>query len=241
VGWRRVGERIAAGATVYAAQLILDDEHGFESKACSAATSFGLYFRPHDANAPRVGLVFRPKTDWRPETSAGGDLLVRKPSVLSGGVSWDYKVGDSTRLVTTLQQDLVLYSGITAPPGVPSPHNDFDYRAGLELWIPWGCTSGCGDLLQLRLGVINRAPVPFAPGALFSVDVNQGPKRRTYMAGGLSIALPKLGFGRFALESRGRFRADVGYDHETETWLFGLSFRYPQAYRGDLQHQRRPR
>jgi hypothetical protein len=241
VGWRPDGQRIAAGASFYAAQLSARDASDVQFKDWSGVWCFGLYFRPHDANAPRVGLVFRPSVDWRPEDETGRGLLIRKPSVLSGGVSWDYKAGDSTRLLTTLQQDLLLYTGITTRPGIPAAHDDFEYRAGVELWVPWGCTSGCGDLLQLRVAVINRAPVPFAPDARLLVETRQGPKRKTYMAGGLSYALPKLGIGKFAFESRGRFRADVGYDHETRAWVLGLSFRYPQSFRGDLQHQRRPR
>ena len=59
-----------------------------------------------------------------------------------------------------------------------------------------------GAAAELEVGdavvepVINRAPVPFA-GAAFPVEVGQGPKRRSWMAFGASVAVPKLKLGSF--------------------------------------------
>jgi hypothetical protein len=201
---------------------------------------FGAFFRPDEANTPRMGITFRPATDWRLGTADGGNVLVRKPGVVSAGASWSYGLLENTRMLMTLQSDLVLYSGITPPAEGSPPHDDLDLRFGLEAWIPWGCITGCGDLVQLRLAVVSRAPVPFVPGLGVDERTSQGPERKRYLSGGVSVGLQRIWLGRM-FESRGRFRLDLGYDHETRAWLFGLAFRYPQAFRGELQHHRRPR
>jgi len=148
--------------------------------------------------------------------------------VLSTGVSWHYDLIRNARMTFSLQQDFVRYSELNGllPGGTGRIHDDRDFRAGVEVSMPFGCASGCGTMLQLRGGLVNRAPVPFDALDPTLVVGNQGTRRPTSWFAGASFAPSKP----FA----GKARLDLGYNWEKKSVLFGVGLRYPESYRADL-------
>ena len=226
---------ISVGASLGPAWLTMRPSDELEGEDLDLLWRVGLFFDPESAVAPRVGVSFRPRTTFRLQEGAG-TVRVRTPGLVSAGASWAYDFLERSRLVTTFQQDYVLYSDLTPPPGFAAPRDDWDFRLGFELWLPVGrCVSGCGGLVQLRAALVNRAPFPYAATGDVPDPAGQGPGRTTDFAFGASLALPKswAGFGKF--------RLDLGYDGRSETWAAGLAFRFPEAFRADLRKRRRPK
>jgi hypothetical protein len=191
-----------------------------------------------------VGISFAPSTTWTldrdPLEPGSGPPLstrIKTPGRVSAGASWSYDFLESSRLLTTYQQDYVLYSDLVPPVGIDSPHDDWDFSLGAELSLPFGgCALGCGGMVQLRAGVSSRAPIPYAVERIDAVGASgQGPSRTTDWSAGASVALAKIGNRGVG---GGKLRLDAGFDHRTETWMLGVSFRFPEAYRADLRRKR---
>jgi hypothetical protein len=237
-------EWVSVGAGFEGSWLALSPSDSLQGSDFAARFRVGVFFDPEARAAPRVGLSLRPSTTWTLTEAEAGEVptgpaavRIKTPGVLSGGVSWAYDFFESWRLLTTYQQDLVMYSDLEPPSGMDRPRDDWDFRLGLELSIPFGdCLSGCGSMVQIRGGVTNRAPVPYALDRRPERTAGHGPGRSADWAAGASVALPKLwkpGLGG------GRFRLDAGWQFRTDTWLLGLSYRFPEAYRADLRRRKR--
>lgn len=185
--------------------------------------SAGLYVQPDNPDGTRLGLSYRKGTNEGFTDDPLDPVRVQRPDIFSFGVAWRYAWLKNTRLILALQPDLVRY-----PKALGVGRNEFDLRAGIEAWFPFGrCVSGCGGLVQVRAGVVSRSAIPtISPRGGGSYDPGQ---RSTGVAVGASLA-PEVGGGKF--------KADVSYSWESHGWLAGLSYRFPTAFRGDLQHHR---
>lgn len=226
---------ISVGASVGPAWLTMRPSDQLRGTDLELLWRVGLFFDPESATAPRVGVSFRPRSTFKLSDGAG-TVRIKTPGLVSAGASWAYDFLERSRLVTSYQQDYVLYSDLTPPSGLATPRDDWDFRLGFELWIPVGrCVAGCGGLVQLRAAVVNRAPFPYAVTGDTTDATGQGPGRSTDIACGASVALPTSWAGY------GKFRLDLGYDGRSETWSAGLAFRFPEAFRADLRKRRRPR
>jgi len=233
----RAERRFFLGASVGFSRLtLLDDGASGDSVHDRAPRlTVGIFVRPDGSLPPRVGLTYRRRIDWSKSDASpasSGGLEVRQPSVLSAGVSWHYDLITNARLTFSLQQDFVRYSelnGLATLLGQAGRiRDDFDVRAGMELTHPFRCVSGCGALVQFRVGLVSRGALPFRE----PVDVpdlqGQGAARRTSWFGGLSLALPS----RWALA--GKLKLDAAYSAERQTFVVGFGLRYPESYRADL-------
>lgn len=191
----------------------------------------GLLFKPVNPASPRLGISYRQRTDW--ELRRGfGPVRIRTPAVLSAGASWFYDPVRALRVALTIQPDFVRYSQLTAgATGDARARDDVDLRFGLEASVPLQCWTGCGSLVQVRLGFVNGAPLPYQPREPRRGDATgQGPGRETSVSFGAAIALRRVGAGRYKLE--------FGRDGRTGTWLLGLGWRYPQSFRGEIESRR---
>jgi hypothetical protein len=117
--------------------------------------------------------------------------------------------------------------------------NELDVRAAMEVSFPRGdCVSGCGGMWQLRAGLVSRSAIPTLVPTL---DDGYDPGRRsTVLAAGGSFTDERL--------LSGKIKLDVGYTRSCDsqgehcnTLVAGISYRFPTAFRGDLQHHRVPR
>jgi hypothetical protein len=194
--------------------------------------SAGILFRPDEAKAPSLGLAYRHRLEVEATSVPHGPvgpteiITIKTPRVFSAGVSWYYDFR-STRALFTYQQDLVRFSEFPGSHGERGPDDDFDFRLGTELTFPLrrhDCHSGCGNMVQLRGAIVSRAPLPIneiGPSA----RAQREDRRKTTGAAGFSVAPPRLLTGRLKFEG--------SYANWSETYLLGISFRYPRAFRGD--------
>jgi hypothetical protein len=188
----------------------------------------GLLFRPLNPWSPRIGLSYRHELQWEaPRTDAPGSHHIGAPSVASVGVSWYYEPARRARLLFTLQPDYIFYSQLSdGAPDAERARNEIDFRSGVELTRPFGCWTGCGSMFQLRLAVVNSAPVPFvARRATVGEAVGQGPERRWTLAVGATLGIEK---------GHGRFKIEMAWDERSKTVYFGLGWRFPQAFRAGI-------
>lgn len=187
----------------------------------------GLYVRPDTPEAPHVGVTYARRVRWNRATGPS-TLDVRLPTTIAIGVSWHYDIIRNARLTFGLQEDFRRYeelNGIVALPEGERIHDEHDLRAGVEASIPFDCTSGCGTLLQVRAGIVNRGPVPLRDGSS-AASSGQGPARRNSWFLGASFA------PRWPLA--GKMKVDGAYNRDRRSFVFSLAFRYPEAYRADL-------
>src|SRR6266446_169039 len=236
--------RFGFGAGCQWSRFSLREREVTSPKESGRSCLLGFFLQPDNPDAVRLGIVYRHNRAVEFTTGAGPTGAVshtrtRLPDVFGAGISWRYDMLKNTRLVTSLQPELVRYSVLRAGLGnvgrVRDLHDDLDLRMAVEASFPFGsCVTGCGSMWQLRTAVVSRAPVPFAStldldpsGEVPSV---QSPKRTTSWSVGLSLALETL-FG-------GNLRLDAGYRHADRTLIGGIALRYPEAYRSDLQHHR---
>jgi hypothetical protein len=177
--------------------------------------------------SPRIGISYRHRVDWHVKGPAASRRL-RAPSVVSAGVSWYYDPERRLRLLFTLQPDLVLHSQLTPGKGGPeAARKDVDLRSGLEMTFPFGCWTGCGSMVQVRLGVTNSAPLPFAARSIARGEgVGQGAGRTTSWSAGLAVALRQIFHGRLKFEA--------AWDDRTDTLAFGVGYRFPEAFRAEI-------
>ena len=213
---------------------------GFGEAQHEWSTSFvgGIYFRPLNPEAPRLGLTYRHKADWRlgdrsTNLSPPGPYLVRTPAVVSAGVSWHYEVLKISQATLSLHPDWVLYSQLTAGPPTPQrTRDDLDLRCGLEISLPSQCWTGCGSMTQVRIGIANLSPRPFAAArSTRGSEAGQGLSRETHLSIGAALALRAIGHGRF--------KAEAAYDWATRTLAFGLGWRYPESFRAEIENHHR--
>ena len=192
----------------------------------------GAFFRPDNPDGASFGVTYRHRAEWTPHAgpSATASLedRIQTPSVFSAGVSWHYDLFQSSRVLFTVQPDVIRYSDLG---GSPRPHYDLDLRGGIELSRGFDCLTGCGSMVQARVGLLNRAPVPYASGAGGALAAGQGPGRATSWTLGGSLAHRVMMSGRLKLE--------LAYRRDTQTFIFGVGYRYNEAYRADVQDHRR--
>jgi hypothetical protein len=189
----------------------------------------GLLFRPEHREVPRLGLRYVGLSEW---TLADG-RRVRRPPVVSTGISWHYRALHISDILVSFQSDWVRYSALTKEaPEDRRARNDLDVRLGLELSFPFQCFTGCGSLIQVRAGIHNAAPRPFDLGSKPSPEaVGQGPARGNTWAVGAALALRSI--------LQGRLKAEVSYERSARALGFGLGFRFPEAYRAEIEDQTR--
>lgn len=221
--------RLAVGGTVRVWRL-----YGFPANPASKLPSLGrddgmgwnagFIFFPGGPEAARLGVTFHSGSDWEMAFPLGR-RLVHAPSVVTAGVSWRYDILRDTRVVFTTQSDIVRYSHVSGVPATADAHDDVNVGAGVEISRPFGhCFIGCGGLIQVRGGIASRARQP--GGVLLE-------GRRTVWTVGGAVAFPS------ARLFTGKLRVEMAYRNETDAFMFGLGFRYPSSYRGDLED--RPR
>jgi hypothetical protein len=234
---------ISIGAGLEGSWLAVRPPDTLEGSDFALRYRYGLFFDPEARAAPRVGVTYVPATTWTLEHRAEDPGVppvarITAPGKISAGASWAYDFLETSRLLTTYQQDYVLYSDLLPPSGVARAHDDWDFRLGFELSLPFGdCSAGCGGMVQLRAALTNRAPIPYSLERIEAQSVTGlAPSRTTEWAAGASVALARIGNKGVG---GGKIRLDAGYEHRTRTWLLGASFRFPEAYRGDLRRKRR--
>lgn len=218
--------RVALGALVEWQKLRLIEGDRKTDGRGWLGYSFGIFIQPDEADGTRFGIAYRKGAD---ETftleGPARTVRVRRPDVFSFGAAWRYGWVKNRRIVATLQPELVRYPDVV--PG--AERNDLDLRAGLEAWFPFGpCVSGCGGLVQVRGGIISRSAIP-----TLSASTGRGydPGRRsTSWTAGASVAP--------AWPLKGKLKLDGAYSREHRVWVVGLAYRFPTAFRGDLQHHR---
>ncbi|HEY8151882.1 MAG TPA: hypothetical protein VIK51_23445 [Vicinamibacteria bacterium] len=223
--------RVALGGLVQVDTLRLLGDNGQSRRDSWINWSLGAFVQPDWADGTRVGVAFRHGTN---RTFAGDDAgtlddpgisrSVRRPDILSFGVAWRYAWLKNTRIVVSIQPELVRYPKVLSG----ATGNELDLRTGAEAWFPFGhCVSGCGGMWQLRAGLISRSAIPASlPLRTSGRDPS---KRTTSWTAGFSLA-PELGGGKFKL--------DLAYSDESETFVCGIAYRFPNAFRGDLEHHR---
>ncbi len=189
----------------------------------------GLLFRPGNRETPRLGLRYVARSDW---TLPDG-RRVRMPPVASTGVSWHYEVLGISDLLVSFQTDWVRYSDLTREAiEARRARDDLDIRLGLELSFPFQCFTGCGSLIQVRGGIHNAAPLPFDSRTRRSSEVvGQGPARSNRWAVGAALSLRSI--------LQGRLKAEVTYDRSFRAFGFGLGWRFPEAYRAEIEDRTR--
>jgi long-subunit fatty acid transport protein len=198
----------------------LKPQHGAESSTAASVTA-GFLFRPLNAWSPRIGLSYRHPLKWQGPGDGGvGSYNIRSPEVWSAGASWHYEPW-GWHILFTVQPEYVWYSKL--PSGVEGIQDGFEFRAGTEITKPLGCWTGCGDMLQLRVATIYAGPSPFA--SLPRVAPENADRRWTLAAG----AAWGIG-GRL----HGRLKLEVAWDQRSDSFAFGVGFRFPQAFRGGI-------
>jgi hypothetical protein len=189
----------------------------------------GVTFRPDNREAPRIGLRYSAQSEW---TLADGRHAMRPP-VASAGTSWHYRVLRISDILLSLQSDWVRYSKLTSEAqGAFRARDDLDLRMGLEASFPFECFTGCGTMIQLRAGLHNAAPRPFDLRRPRTPDaVGQGPARETRWAVGAALALGSV--------LQGRLKAEVTYERSARAFGIGVGWRFPEAYRAEIEDQTR--
>jgi len=189
----------------------------------------GVLFRPEQREVPRLGLRYVAQSEW----ALADGRLVRRPPVFSTGISWHYRALHISDILVSFQSDWVHYSALTKEaPEDRRARNDLDVRLGLELSFPFQCFTGCGSLIQVRAGIRNAAPHPFDLGSKPSPEaVGQGPARGNTWAMGAALALRSV--------MQGRLKAEVSYERSARALGFGLGWRFPEAYRAEIEDQTR--
>jgi hypothetical protein len=221
--------RYSFGAGCQWRRLSLHESGQGSEKQWGTTCLLGFFLQPDDPGGARLGIVYRQTgdVDFEQVGAPPHPTRLRQPDVVAAGASWRYDLWRNSRLVMSVQPELVLYNQLSAPGR--DLHDDLDLRFGAEFSRPFGCVLGCGTMAQLRASILSRAPVPFA--SLVGVDGSggvQSPQRRNTWAAGASFAHEAL-FG-------GNLRLDVAYRDEDRTWIAGIAIRYPEAFRADLQH-----
>ena len=185
----------------------------------------GLLFRPENREVPRLGVRYVAQSDW---TLADG-RRVRRPPIASTGISWHYRALRISDILVSFQTDWVRYSKLTAEaPQALQARDDLDVRLGLEVSFPFSCYTGCGSILQIRAGIHNSAPRPFDLGREHTgPDLGQGPARSNRWAAGAALALRSV--------LQGRLKAEFTYDRSVNAFGFGLGWRFPEAYRAEIE------
>ena len=223
--------RVGLGGLLQVDTLRLLGERGLSRRDSWVNWSVGAFIQPDNPDGTRFGVAYRHGTNRTFAGDEAGTLddpemsrRVRRPDVLSFGVAWRYAWLENTRIVVSVQPELVRYPKVL--PGATG--NELDLRAGAEAWFPFGhCVSGCGGMWQLRAGLISRSSIP---ASLRPATSDYDPRKRsTSWTAGFSFA-PELGGGKFKL--------DLAYSDESDTFVGGISYRFPNAFRGDLQHHR---
>jgi hypothetical protein len=212
--------RVSAGATFLWQQLKLP---GTAAKDGAPGFAAGILYRPPQADSPRLALRYTHRTTW--QLGEAGAVSVRSPSVLSAGAAWRYDSPTFIRRVTlSVQPDYVRYSELGAGDAQgTTPRDEIDLRAGIELSLPFGCWTGCGSMVQLRAGLVNASDA--APLAPLARDGSQR-GRETLWALGASLALRRF---------HGRVKLDVAYERRLRTFMAGVGWRFPAAYRSDIE------
>jgi hypothetical protein len=241
VAWTPLDRRFSFGATGEVAHLrLLGDTGGKSERQHWVNASVGFFVQPDGLDGTRLGIAYRFGVDRTIDAAAGAlgegedaaTYRVRRPDVLSVGASWRYAWLRNAQVTFTAQSDVVLYDkALDAAEG-----NELDVRTGVEVAIPRGsCVSGCGGLWQVRVGLVSRAGVPtLAPAAVGGYD--PGRRGAAFAAGG-SFADEKLFSGKLKLDL-GYARACDSRSRHCHTWMGGVSFRFPSAFRGDLRQHR---
>jgi hypothetical protein len=244
LAWTPLDRRLSVGAMAEAAHLSLVDEAGRKSERQTwVNASFGLFVQPDGRDGTRLGVAYRIGVDRTFDVAAGelggldtaASYRVRRPDVVSFGASWRYGWLRNTHVTFTVQPELVLYGKVVGS----NAGNDLDVRAGIELAFPRGeCVSGCGGLWQLRAGLVSRSAIPTLVPT-FADGYDPGRRSTTFVAGG-SFADERLFSGKIKLDV-GYSRACDSLGQHCNTWMTGIAFRFPSAFRGDLQHHRSQR
>ena len=216
--------RFSGGATVEWRRLSYsgDDVSGDDS---DWSWSAGLLFRPENREVPRLGVRYSARSEW----ALGDARLVRMPSVLSTGISWHYGVLRLSDLLVSFQTDWVHYADLTRDSTQGrQARNDLDVRLGLELSFPFECFTGCGSMFQIRGGIHNAAPLPFDVRARTPAeDLGQGPPRSNRWAVGAALSLRSV--------LQGRLKAELTYDRSSRSLGVGFGWRFPEAYRAEIE------
>lgn len=241
IAWTPLDRRFSFGATGEVAHLrLLGGTGGKSERQHWVNASVGFFVQPDGLDGTRLGIAYRFGVDRTIDAAAGtfgegedaATYRVRRPDVLSVGASWRYAWLRNAQVTFTAQSDVVFYDkALDAADG-----NELDVRTGVEVAFPHGsCVSGCGGLWQVRLGLVSRAGVPtLAPGSAGGYDPG---RRGASLVAGVSFADEKL--------FSGKLKFDVGYSRGCDsraqrcnTFMGGVSFRFPSAFRGDLRQHR---
>jgi len=241
VAWTPFDRRLSVGAMAEAAHLRLVDDAGSKSQRQTwVNASFGVFVQPDGLDGTRLGVAYRLGTDRTFDVAAGelresdtdATYRVRRPDVLSFGASWRYGWLKNTHVTFNVQPEVVLYGKVLGSTG----GNELDVRTSVEISFPRGeCVSGCGGLWQVRAGLVSRSGIP-SQVPTFSDGYDPG-RRSTTLVAGASFADERL--------LSGKLKVDVGYSRACDsksqhcsTWMTGISYRFPSAFRGDLRHHR---
>jgi hypothetical protein len=218
--------RVSAGVTFLWQELSLPGLSGVSDGAPSWIA--GFLYRPPQRYSPRLGLRYRWGTTWH----VGSDDLsgqVQSPPVASAGAAWRYDSHTIVRRLTlSLQSDWVRYSALTpVNPDLSGARDEIDLRVGLEASLPFGCWTGCGRMIQLRVGLLSAGPSPTLDQVeTTALQLGQGPGRGNHLTAGASVALRRF---------HGRIKLDLAYDGRTSTFAVGLGWRFPTAFRADIE------
>jgi hypothetical protein len=244
LAWTPLDRRLSVGASAEVAHLrIVDGSDGKSARQHWVNASFGIYVQPDGPDGTRLGVAYRIGADRTfgveagtfGAAAAGAQYRVRRPDVLSVGASWRYGWLRNTHVTFTVQPDVVLYGKVLGS----EAGNELDVRAAMEVSLPRGdCVSGCGGMWQLRAGLVSRSAIPTLVPTLG--DGYDPGRRSTVLVAGGSFTDERL--------LSGKIRFDVGYTRSCDsqgehcnTVVAGISYRFPTAFRGDLQHHRVPR
>jgi hypothetical protein len=243
LAWTPLDRRLSIGASAELAHLRIVGSDGESARQSWVNASFGMYVQPDGPDGTRLGVAYRIGADRTfgvaastlREGAADTRYRVRRPDVLSIGASWRYGWLRNTHVTFTVQPDVVFYGKVLGS----EAGNELDVRAAMEVSFPRGdCVSGCGGMWQLRAGLVSRSAIPTLVPTL---DDGYDPGRRsTVLAAGGSFTDERL--------LSGKIKLDVGYTRSCDsqgehcnTLVAGISYRFPTAFRGDLQHHRVPR
>jgi hypothetical protein len=121
---------ISLGAGIETTWLTVRPEGPLEGTDFALRGRLGLFFDPEARAAPRVGITFAPSTTWtlerdplEPDSGPPLRARIKTPGRVSAGASWPYDFLETSRLLTTYQQDYVLYSDLVPPVGIDSAHD----------------------------------------------------------------------------------------------------------------------
>jgi hypothetical protein len=241
LAWTPLDRRLSIGAAAEAAYLgLLDDAGRASSTQTWVNVTFGAFVQPDGPDGTRVGVAYRFGMDRTFAVQAGAlnaaeadaSYRVRRPDVLSFGASWRYGWLKNWQVTFTVQPEVVLYGNVLGS----SEGSELDLRTGMEVSIPRGdCVSGCGGLWQFRAGLVSRSGIPTLVPT-FNDGYDPG-RRSTTVVGGASFAHERLFSGKLRLDV-GYSRACDSLSQRCDTWMTGVSYRFPSAFRGDLQHHR---